>query len=230
MSDERERWNAYLWEPGGHVLRNEWGIRDALALATREYKETYRRRREIERGRVEIPRTYDGAHLRAIHAHLFGNVYEWAGEYRTVGMEKGKSAFAPPDHIGRYVGYARRVVEETDWASLEPEAFATTSARVFAYINHAHPFREGNGRTSRIFMEHVSERSLYRFRFEKLDPEAWNMASRLSGPADPFGEPDPRPLESVFRKAMREPSASPAKGFGLDTETLRALWARGRGR
>ena len=233
MSDERERWNAYLWEPGGYVLRNEWGIRDALALATREYKETYRRRREIERGRVEIPRTYDGAHLRAIHAHLFGNIYEWAGEYRTVGMQKGaspESAFAPPDHIGRYVGYARRVIEETDWASLEPEAFADASARVFAYINHAHPFREGNGRTSRVFMEHVAERSLYRFRFEKIDPETWNMASRLSGPPDPFGEPDPRPLESVFRKAMREPSTSPAKAFGLDTETLRALLARGRGR
>lgn len=233
MSDERARWDAYLWEPGGWVLRNKWGIRDQLTLDLAEHGETKRREREIARGKVEIPRTYDGAHLRAIHAYLFGNIYEWAGEYRTVGMQKGaspESAFAPPEHIGRYVGYARRVVEETDWASLDPEAFADTSARVFAYINHAHPFREGNGRTSRIFMEHVSERTSYRFRFEKIDPETWNMASRLSGPADPFGEPDPRPLESVFRKATQELSVSPAKAFGLDAETLRALWARGRGR
>ncbi len=180
MSDERARWDAYLWEPGGWVLRNKWGIRDQLTLDLAEHGETKRREREIARGKGEIPRTYDGAHLRAIHAHLFGNVYEWAGEYRTVGTEKGKSAFAPPEHIGRYVGYARRVIEETVWASLEPET--------------------------------------------------WNMASRLSGPADPFGEPDPRPLESVFRTATQELSVSPAKAFGLDAETLRALWARGRGR
>lgn len=233
MSDERARWNAYLWEPGGYVLRNKWGIRGALEFAQAEYHETYKRSREIARGKVEIPRTYDGAHLRAIHAHLFGNIYEWAGEYRTVGMQKGaspESAFAPPDHIGRYVGYARRVIEETDWASLEPEAFAAASARVFAYINHAHPFREGNGRTARIFMEHVAERSPNRFRFERIDPETWNMASRLSSPANPFGEPDPRPVESVFRKAAQELSARPTKAFGLDAETLRALWARGRGR
>lgn len=227
MSSEWERWNSYVWEPGGDVLRNKWGVRDQLALHTREHRETDLRAKDIARGRVEIPRTYDGEHLRAIHAHLFGNVYDWAGEYRTVGMAKGTSAFAEPEHIGRYVGYARRVVEETAWGGLDSDAFAEASARVFAYLNHAHPFREGNGRTSRIFMAHVAERSAFRYRFGPVDRETWNTASRLSAPADPYGEPDPRPLVPVFRAATIERDA-PA--LTLDAKALRSWFARMRER
>jgi len=228
VRDERARWDAYLWEPGGQVLRNKWGIRDALEFAMREYRETYRRTREIERGKVEIPRTYDGEHLRAIHAHLFGNIYEWAGEYRTVGMAKGNSAFAPPDHIGRYVGYTRRVVEATDWQTLDRDAFADAVAGTFAYLNHAHPFREGNGRSSRIFMDHVAEQSGFKLAYPRtIDAQTWNTASRLSAPADPYGEPDPRPLVSVFRAAAVDRSVTmPA----LDAATLRSWFARMRER
>jgi cell filamentation protein len=227
MSDERERWNAYLWEPGGRVLKNKWGERDLLALDIREHRETDRRTREIAHGKIEIPHTYDGEHLRAIHAHLFGNVYEWAGEYRTVGMEKGHQAFAEPEHIGRYVGYARRTVEETPWTELGADAFAEVSAHVFAFINHAHPFREGNGRTSRIFMTHVAERTAFRYRFGPVDRETWNTASRLSHPADPYGGPDPRPLVPVFRAATIERDA-PA--LALDANALRSWFARLRER
>lgn len=227
MSSEWERWNSYVWEPGGDVLRNKWGIRDQLALHTREHRETDLRAKGIARGRVEIPRTYDGEHLRAIHAHLFGNVYDWAGEYRTVGMAKGNSAFAEPEHIGLYVGYARRVVEETPWVELGGDAFAEASARVFGYLNHAHPFREGNGRTSRIFMAHVAEHSAFRYRFGPVDHDTWNTASRLSAPADPYGEPDPRPLVPVFRAATIERDA-PA--LALDAKALRSWFARMRER
>lgn len=227
MSDERARWDAYLWEPGGWVLRNKWGIRDLLTLDLAEHAETDLRAKDIAHGKVEIPRTYDGEHLSAIHAQLFGNIYEWAGEYRTVGMEKGDSAFAPPDHIGRYVGYARRIVEETPWAELGAEDFAETSARVFAQLNHAHPFREGNGRTTRIFMAHVAERSAFRYRFGPVDRDTWNTASRLSAPADRYGEPDPRPLVPIFRAATIERDA-PA--LALDARTLRAWFARMRER
>lgn len=202
MSDERARWDAYLWEPGGQVLRNKWGMRNTLDFAQAEYHETYKRAREIARGKVEIPRTYDGAHLRAIHAHLFGNIYEWAGEYRTVGMEKGHQPFAPPDHIARYVGYARRIAETTDWHVLDCDGFADAAARTFVYLNHAHPFREGNGRACRIFMDHVAGQSGFKLVYPHLiDPPTWNTASRLSAPADPHGEPAPHPLVPIFRAA-----------------------------
>jgi len=56
VSDERARWDAYLWEPGGLVLRNRWGERDLLALDIREHRETDRRETEIKHGRAEIPR------------------------------------------------------------------------------------------------------------------------------------------------------------------------------
>ncbi|MFD0760412.1 Fic family protein [Arthrobacter ulcerisalmonis] len=45
---------------------------------------------------------------------------------------------------------------------------------MFAYVNQAHPFREGNGRTSKVFMAHVAEQSPYRFDFARVSPEQWN--------------------------------------------------------
>jgi len=89
MPGRFDTWDSYFWEPGGTVLRNLYGVRDGAVLARQEYRETYLRQVAIELGRVEIPRTYDAEHVRAIHRELFGNVYEWAGEYRTVGIAKG---------------------------------------------------------------------------------------------------------------------------------------------
>ena len=96
MADRFDSWDSYLWEPGGTVLRNLYGERDGTALARREYRETGRRLDELVTGRVDVPRTYDSDHLRAIHRHLFGRVYEWAGEYRTVGVAKGWSNSPSP--------------------------------------------------------------------------------------------------------------------------------------
>lgn len=61
--------------------------------------------------------------------------------------------------IDRYLNDVHRLVEATDWSELDRRAFGERAATVFAYLNQAHPFREGNGRTSKIFMEHVAELS-----------------------------------------------------------------------
>jgi cell filamentation protein len=44
--------------------------------------------RQLNSGQVQIPHTFDAAHVKAIHAHLFQDVYDWAGEFRTVDMAK----------------------------------------------------------------------------------------------------------------------------------------------
>jgi len=83
-------------------------------------------KREILTGKVEIPRTYDADHLRAIHRHLFGNVYEWAGEYRSVNMGKpgAPAAFAHTSAISTYLEDAHSAVKRTDWRSLDRDGFA----------------------------------------------------------------------------------------------------------
>jgi cell filamentation protein len=63
------------------------------------------------------------------------------------------------------------MVVGTEWESLDRESFAARAAAVFALLNQAHPFREGNGRMSKVFMEQVAERSRFTLDFTRVTPE-----------------------------------------------------------
>src|SRR5690606_36987954 len=81
-----------------------------------EYVETTERQRELMAGEVAIAQTYDAAHVRAIHRHLFQDVYEWAGQYRTVNMAKGVGrgfADVTTGEIDRYLADVQRLVRGT---------------------------------------------------------------------------------------------------------------------
>ncbi|MGO1591228.1 MAG: Fic/DOC family protein [Ancrocorticia sp.] len=197
---------TYDWHTGQGVLRNLLGERDAAALARREYVRTSVRAEQLLLGLVPISRTYDSAHIRSIHYYLFQDVYEWAGDFRNVEISKGMSNFADAGsgQINRYLGDAHKLIIGTSWDRLDREAFGTLAATVFAYVNQAHPFREGNGRTSKVFMEHVAEQSKFAFDFARVTPEVWNNASMLSGPDRGQYAPVPDSLVSVFQSIAVE--------------------------
>ncbi|WP_374947326.1 Fic/DOC family protein [Agreia sp.] len=223
MASQFSSWDSYLWEPGGSVLRNLYGERDGVALAQREYSETSKQQAKIELGVTPIARTYDAEHLRAIHRQLFGNVYEWAGEYRTVGMTKNLSEFAKLSDVPRYLDDASRLLRGAQWSTMNRDQFA---AEVFAYVNQAHPFREGNGRAAKLFMQQVSELSPYRIDYSPavsgVTPEIWNQQSMLSGPDRGRYEPQPAELVPVFRAmAVERPPAPQASAPGASTELRR---------
>jgi cell filamentation protein len=101
-------------------------------------------------------------------------------------------------------------VTSTDWAKISRNDFVATASTVFAYVNQAHPFREGNGRTSKVFMAHVAEQSPYRFDFARVSPEQWNAGSAMSRP-DMFAyAPEPASLVPVFAAVTVERTAPPA--------------------
>ncbi len=72
-------WDDYFW-PGTTVLANTLGVTDAGALLRVEYLYAAQRQQEITDGHLAVPATFDADHLKAVHAHLFGDVYEWAGD------------------------------------------------------------------------------------------------------------------------------------------------------
>lgn len=201
-----ETWESYFYpetydpSTGQGTLRNLYDERDARALARLEYVDTSSRAFDLTHGLVDLPRTYDAGHVRAIHGYLFQDVYEWAGQYRSVNMSKNLSSFADvhTGEIERYLTDVKRLVERASWARLDRDGFARASAEVFAYLNQAHPFREGNGRTSKVFMEHVAEQSRFTLDFGQVSPEVWNQASMLSGPDLGHYEPVPDSLVPVF--------------------------------
>lgn len=210
-----DSWESYFW-PGTQVLRNKLGEHDPVALQTTEYGLTAWRQRQFERGVVSIPRTYDAAHLKAIHRHLFQDLYEWAGGYRIINMAKGRSEFADLPLIDLYLRDAHQQITTQRWDQLDRADFAHGSATVYAYINQAHPFREGNGRAAKVFMEHVAEQSRFSLEFAYVTSEQWNSASALSGPNLGAYEPVPDSLVPVFERIAVDrpipPPAAPTSG------------------
>ncbi|MGQ0466155.1 MAG: Fic/DOC family protein [Sporichthyaceae bacterium] len=139
--------------------------------------------------------------LRAIHRHLFGDVYAWAGEYRRVNLRKSVGrdfADVGTGEIDAYLGDVHRLVVATGWDRLERAEFVEACAEVFAHLNQAHPFREGNGRTSKMFMEYVAELSPFAFDFGRVTPDEWNQGSMLSAPDLYSYAPVPGSLLPVF--------------------------------
>lgn len=78
----RGDWDSYRW-PGSEVLRNRLGLRDPEDLQKVKYRVVNVRQQQIENATVTIPRTFDAAHLKALHGHLFGDIYERAGQGST---------------------------------------------------------------------------------------------------------------------------------------------------
>lgn len=154
MPEGFDTWESYFYpetyspQLGNGTLR-KFDERDYFELKDREYGQTARRGFELEAGMVDIPKTFDAEHLKAIHRHLFQDVYEWAGEYRTVNMSKGPGReFGRVDNgeVDRYLSEVHQIATSTDWASISRNDFIATSATVFAYVNQAHPVSRTPGR------------------------------------------------------------------------------------
>lgn len=142
--------------PGTDTLRNLSGYADPDELRQFEYEATYGRLTLL--ADRPIPGTYDLAHLRAFHRFIFQDVYDWAGELRTVNIAKGGTLFAVADAIVPYANdLFARLAAENLLVGLNHSAFVARAAHYLAEINALHPFREGNGRTKRAFLHQLAE-------------------------------------------------------------------------
>jgi cell filamentation protein len=129
--------------PGTRTLKNRLQIIDPAQLDKVE------RRLAVERSRKGVPKgKFDLAHLQAIHRHLFQDIYEWAGEIRTVEISKGAQQFQFRQYIATGMADVHtRPVQSRFLAGLSQPNFAQQIAVIVGDVNYVHPFRQGNGRT-----------------------------------------------------------------------------------
>lgn len=129
--------------PGTSVLKNHANIHDQEALSAFEHEAMLQRAEEpFPVGRLSV------AHFRALHHHLFQDVYPWAGKFRTVRISKGGSMFCYPENIsGEMRQLFARLRRARFLEGLPAAEFASKAAHFLADLNAIHPFREGNGRT-----------------------------------------------------------------------------------
>ncbi|WP_280424784.1 Fic/DOC family protein [Nocardia carnea] len=214
---EATAWEAYFW-PGSLVLRNRFGLYDEEQLRDREYRETTKRDLELRTGSVEIPRTGDITELRRIHAHLFGSVYDWAGRYRTVGLTKNRKSFLAPPHFDRYAARVNHDLAAIDWTALDHPQFIDRTAHSFMLLNYMHPFREGNGRAVRLFMDRRAEDSRFTLDYGRVKPNQWHFAFQFAMP-----EHDQRyPTDHTYLVMLFKQIAVP-KEIGAATTTASSV-------
>jgi len=161
------------------VLRNRYGITEEQALEKAEASAVAIR--SLALVRKPLKGAFDLAHLQAIHRYLFQDVYDWAGQLRTVDMTKGATRFA---HFGHIAGAAAdvftKLAKEQCLRGLNADEFSHRAAFYLGELNALHPFREGNGRTQRAFLLHVAFACGYYVAWEKMDREALLAASIAS--------------------------------------------------
>ncbi|MDR0916399.1 MAG: Fic family protein [Oscillospiraceae bacterium] len=178
MSDEYEYsydWDIRYCYENSNVLRNKLGIIDANALraAEREIAAV----RVLEAERTPIRGKLDFKHLCDIHRYLFGDIFEWAGKLRTVNIAKGN----PFCNCGVLDVYGAelfgKLKAENYLLGTPPEHIPERLAYYLSEINVLHPFREGNGRSQRLFIEYLSLVAGYRVDFTDVTAAAMIEAS-----------------------------------------------------
>jgi cell filamentation protein len=152
---------------GTTVLQNKLDIRDQSELDEFEVAVF------ITRANEPWPDgNFDFSHYKALHFQLFQDVYEWAGEVRTIRIGKGSNWFCYPEYINREMTRIFDALHK-DGLLIGASAtdFAQKAAHVLAEINAVHPFREGNGRTQLAFLAMLAEHNGLTFNADILERE-----------------------------------------------------------
>lgn len=136
--------------PGTSCLINKLNIRDEKQLALVEAGLTMMKDSELSQHPIQC--SFDFAHYRAVHRFLFEDLYDWAGEIRTVDMSKKGTSFVKAADIPAIAESAfRRLQENRLFMGLPIDEFTEQIVDFYEVINMLHPFREGNGRAQRAF-------------------------------------------------------------------------------
>src|SRR3954454_674895 len=185
--------------PGTDTLRTLAELTDPVAVALFERMASADAEVTL-RATTDRPRTFDLAHLCDIHGRLFGDVYEWAGQPRYVDIGKPGQTGDPFLHRAWIQTYSAAVADqiraERNLADQrDPGVWADRAAHHWQAMLHAHPFREGNGRATRIWLEDLAAEAGHTLDWSRSHP-----ARKPPTPPPPFAR-------GAGRGAARRPGA-----------------------
>ena len=135
------------------ALENKFGIKNSAELARKEERISKKRAVELfENGMLENLEAGKFQTLCEIHKYLFDDIYDFAGKIRTVNISKGNFRFAP-------LMYLETAIKNVDKM---PQNTFDEIVEKYVEMNIAHPFREGNGRSTRIWLDLILKKELNR--------------------------------------------------------------------
>lgn len=154
------------------ALENKLGITNSADLAREEEKFSKKRAKELfEKDLLKDMEPGKFSSLKEIHKYLFQDVYEFAGEIRKVNIAKGNFRFAPL----MYLEVALKNIDNM------PQNDFNQIVEKYVEMNIAHPFREGNGRSTRIWLDHILKNEIGKVvDWGKVDKEDYLLAMERS--------------------------------------------------
>lgn len=156
--------------PGSMVLINKFNIRDETKLNEIEAVLSSARYTSWETNPIENSFSFE--HYKAIHRFLFSDLYEWAGKIRTVDISKKGFSFCPADDIDKHSARIfSRLAANNYFSELTHDDFVREIVDFYCTTNYLHPFREGNGRTQRLFLTQLIRNAGFDIRFSEIDTE-----------------------------------------------------------
>ena len=152
--------------------KNKLGIDNPAELARGEERISKKKAAELfEKGILNNLQAGSFSALQAIHRYLFEDIYDFAGEIRTVNLAKGNFRFAPL----MYLEAALENIEKM------PQSDFDEIIEKYVEMNIAHPFREGNGRSTRIWLDHILKNEIGRvIDWSRVDKEDYLLAMERS--------------------------------------------------
>lgn len=149
-AQEEKEYLEKLW-PGTEILKNKWGLVEEEKLEVAERLAVSRRLVEQFPSDAH-PRSYNG--LKAMHRHMFQDIYDWAGEERRYTTGRGPAPFARPELIESNMDELFLKLERKNHLiGLNLNDFSRDAAEAVNFINAAHPFIDGNGRVQREWLK-----------------------------------------------------------------------------
>lgn len=196
--------DPYL-DPETGLLRNKVDARTQAAVDEAEGDLSFARLVQL----MDRPSKATGEldELRAIHRQLFQDVYEWAGQPRTVDIRKnveGAEHFLPVSMIRRAASYAAEELRADGMLfGMDRDRFVDRLAHHYDQFNYVHPFREGNGRTQRVFWSRVARDAGWQIDWRGVHGSTNDAACRAASERQDLG-----PLREMFGRIVTK--AAPA--------------------
>jgi cell filamentation protein len=185
-------------DPVTGVLRNKLGLSTTAELETAEREITHAGLIFLKE--APVAPSYDLTHLCAIHRRVFGDIYVWAGQIRTVAIAKG-SWFCLPQYIESSAAEIFRALHGENLLRGLPRAVFTQRLTYYlGEINAIHPFREGNGRAKRAFFEQLASDAGFAVDWQHLDADR-NIAASAA-----IMRGDSTPMRKMLDELVREAS------------------------
>ena len=176
--DYEKRWNDYFIE-GTTVFKNYLGITNYDELMQKEADITFERLVELCENPIEG--NFDKKHLCDIHRYIFGDIYPFAGKYRTVYMTKPGAYFVSEKEIDKHLDIVLNEMKVDFKKCHTLQDYSNFLAQSYCDIFIVHPFREGNSRTIREFIREFVEANIpdYTLDLAQINRDDWEEAMRI---------------------------------------------------